>query len=82
MDIILTITGTCAGGNHIYLNVTVNGETRQLTFVKDDFLKDGEMNTFDETGAIRKELRAYLRRQGIKTWAAAQSAVQNLSLTI
>lgn len=79
MQVTLSFTGVCAGGNHVSLSV--NG-SRTLTLIKNDILQDTGWDAGSEDYAIIRELRRYFKREGITTWAAARNALTDLSLDI
>lgn len=83
MDIVLNYLGTCAGGNHVHLDLTINGQTRSLTLIKGDLLAaDTELLTDSEEKAVLRAVRRYARQNNIKSFATLASRLQNLSLTL
>ncbi len=83
MDVIISIIGTCEGGNHVFVNVTKGGETQQRSFLKQDFLNDDpDFRIESEDKAILKQVRRIAKVEGIKTFAALVNRCTNLSLSL
>lgn len=84
MNVIVTITGTCAGGNHVFVDVTIAGVTQQMVFIKGDLLSTAVDNFIvpDQKKAIFKEIRRLAKAAGIQTFAALKTFCTNLSITI
>ena len=82
MQATITYNGICDGGNHVFLTVTIGGKSRSMTVLKNDILTDTGYEVLNEDQAVLRELRKYLKRQGITTWSAARSAFNNLPLEI
>lgn len=84
MEITITITGTCEGGNHVFADVTKDGETYQEVLIRGDLLsaQDDSFLVADERRAIVKEVRRRAKAEGVKTFAALKTFCTDLTITI
>ena len=83
MEITLNYLGTCPGGNHVHLDVTIDGVTRSIAFTKDELLAaDTTLLTDTEEKAVLKAIRRYAKQGNIKNIATLTSRLSNLSLSL
>jgi hypothetical protein len=84
MDATITITGTCAGGNHVFLDVTIGGVTESITLTKNDLKavtsEDFVVRTKEQ--AIAKQLRQYAKANSITKFSDLKTAAVNLPLSL
>lgn len=84
MDAIITITGTCTGGNHVLVQMTVGGVTKNLALMKSDLLSgvDTDFIVMSQEKALTKEIRRLVKRESITTFAALKIRCTNLSVSL
>lgn len=84
MPITLTFTGLCAGGNHAFFDVTIDGKVRQIAITKTDATKGDDVDLVDPSfeQLVIRELRRYAKREGLTTWAGIRNRCINLSLSL
>lgn len=83
MDITITITGTCAGGGHVFVDVTKDGVKRQEVFERGRLLEEGDdFIVEDERKAIFKEIKRQAREAGVKNFAQLKTLCTDLTIKI
>jgi len=84
MDAIVTITGTCAGGNHVFVDVTRGKHTKTVVLLKDDLLS-AEHDWVDvdtEEKAVCKELQRAAKQAGAQNFDDLKILSTDLPLSL
>jgi hypothetical protein len=84
MDATVTITGTCAGGNHVFVEVTRGGRTKNVVIERNDLMvpEEDDFGVRTEEQAVCKELRRLVKREGLKTFAELKNRSTDLPVIL
>lgn len=77
----VTITGTCPGGNHVFVTATVARVERQYVLSKADVLTDdGQITPRTEQQALVRAIIRHAKANGITKFSDLKDSISNLSL--